>query len=526
MKVLVSDPIAQEGIDILKEAGIEVEVRTGMPPEELLSAVADIDGLVIRSSTKVTKEVVAAAKHLKVVGRAGSGLDNVDIPACNARGVVVMNTPGGNTNSAAEHTIAMMLAVSRHIPQATASMKAGKWEKKRFMGQEVRGKTLGIIGIGRIGSIVAQSAQGLGMRVIAYDPHILPEAADRIGVEVMSLDDLLARADYISIHTPLTPETKGMVNAAAFAKMKKGAVVISCARGGIVNEADLDEALASGKLFGAALDVFEKEPTTKEHPLLARDNFICTPHLGASTREAQENVATAVARQIADYLTRGEIRNAVNVPSVSAEAMAKLGPFLVLAERLGLFHAQLATGPVEEVTIAYSGEMADLDTTPVSIAVVKGLLTPALREEVNFVNARILAHERGIKITESKSVTSEDYMNLLAVTVKAADGKNLVAGTIFGKKEPRIVRINDFRLEAVPEGNMLLIQNDDRPGVIGRIGTALGEYGINIARMQVGQDPDRRKNVMLITTDGPVTQEALAHLMKQDGVTNARILVL
>lgn len=526
MKVLISDPIAQEGIDILKEAGLDVEVKTGLPPEELLKEVSGIDAMVIRSNTKVTKDVVAAASGLKVVGRAGSGLDNVDIPACNQRGIVVMNTPGGNTNSAAEHTIAMMLAVSRHIPQATASMKAGKWEKKRFMGQEVAGKTLGIVGIGRIGSLVAQAAQGLRMKVIAFDPHILPDAAERIGVEVVPLDDLYARADYISVHTPLTPETRGMMNAEAFAKMKKGAVVISCARGGIVNEIDLHAALSSGKLFAAALDVFEKEPTTLEHPLLSLDNFICTPHLGASTREAQENVAVAVARQIADYLTKGEIRNAVNVPCVSGEVMAKLGPFIGLGEKMGLFHAQIASGPVQEVSVSYCGDMADLDTTPVTIAVVKGLLTPVLREEVNFVNALIIAKERGIKVTESRSRSSDDFLNLLVVTVKAADGSNTVAGTIFGRKEPRIVRINDFRLEAVPGGYMLLIHNEDRPGVIGRIGTALGSKGINIARMQVGQDPSLRKNVILLTTDGAVGQDALAHLLEQDGVTSALPLAL
>ncbi|MGC9022988.1 MAG: phosphoglycerate dehydrogenase, partial [Dissulfurimicrobium sp.] len=391
MKILVSDLIAKEGIEILREAGIEVDERPGIPADELLDAVKDVDGLVIRSNTKVTADVVNAARRLKVIGRAGSGLDNVDIQACNKRGIVVMNTPGGNTNSAAEHTIAMILALSRHIPQATASMKAGKWEKKRFMGQEVAGKTLGIIGMGRIGSVITQLAQGLKMKVVAFDPYVIPEVAEKLGVEMTNLDDLLAKSDYITVHTPLTKETKGFLNKGLFNKMKPGAYVINCARGGIINEEDLYEALTSGRIAGAALDVFEKEPTTKENPLLSLDNFICTPHLGASTKEAQENVALAVAKQIVDYLTKGEVRNAVNVPSVSGEVLAQLGPFLLLAEKIGAFHAQLAGGPIEEVSILYQGDIAELDTKPVTVSALKGLLAPVLREEVNFVNAPIIA---------------------------------------------------------------------------------------------------------------------------------------
>jgi D-3-phosphoglycerate dehydrogenase len=526
MKVLVSDLIAKEGIDILREAGIEVDERPGIGADELLKAIEDADGLVIRSNTKVTADVVRAARRLKVVGRAGSGLDNVDIPACNKRGIVVMNTPGGNTNSAAEHTIAMILALSRHIPQATASMKAGKWEKKRFMGQEVAGKTLGIIGMGRIGSVLTQLAQGLRMKVIAFDPYVLPGMAEKLGVEMAELDDLLAKSDYITVHTPLTKETRGFLNLELFSKMKPGAYILNCARGGIINEEDLHKALTSGIIAGAGLDVFEKEPTTKEHPLLALDNFICTPHLGASTREAQENVALAVAKQIADYLIKGEVRNAVNVPSVSGEVLAQLGPFLTLAEKIGAFHAQLADGPIEEVSILYQGDMAELDTKPVTISALKGLLTPILKEEVNFVNAPIIAKERGVNVTESRSETPEDFTNLLTIKVKTASGSNEIAGTIFGRKEPRIVKLNDFRLEAAPEGHMLLIYNEDRPGVIGRIGICLGESKVNIARMQVGQDPSHRRNVILLTTDEQVNEEAMAKLKKQDGVTTAMVLEL
>jgi D-3-phosphoglycerate dehydrogenase len=526
MKVLVTNPIARDGIEILKTAGLDVEERLGLSPEELIEAIQDADGLVIRSNTKVTQEVVDAAKKLKVVGRAGTGLDNVDIAACNKRGIVVMNTPGGNTNSAAEHSIAMIMALSRHIPQATASMKAGKWEKKRFSGQEVAGKTLGIIGIGRIGSIVSQLAQGLKMQVVAFDPYIRPEMAKKLGVELTNLDNVLARADYISIHTPLTSETKGSVNAKLFNKMKDGVMVLNCARGGIINEQDLYKAMKSGKVAGAALDVFETEPTGKKYPLFSLDHFICTPHLGASTREAQENVAVAVARQISDYLTKGEVRNAVNMPSVSEETMVQLTPVLNLADKLGAFHAHLTTAPVDEITVSYQGDIADLDTAPVTISVIKGLLFPILREEVNFVNAPILAEERGIKVTESKSKTSEDFTSLLTVTVKTADGTNTLAGTIFGKKEPRLVRINNFCLEAVPEGHMLLIYNEDRPGVIGRIGITMGEANINIGQMQVGQDPGHHRNVILLTTDESVGQDALSRLLQQDGVEKVQTIEL
>ncbi|HID98638.1 MAG TPA: phosphoglycerate dehydrogenase, partial [Thermodesulfobacteriaceae bacterium] len=416
--------------------------------------------------------------------------------------------------------------LTRRIPRGTASMKAGKWEKKQLQGQEVAGKTLGIIGIGRIGSIVCELARGLKMRVMAFDPHIRPEMAEKIGVELADLDDVLASADYISVHTPLTKETKGLLNADLFNKMKDGVIVMNCARGGIVNEDDLYQAMKSGKVARAGLDVFEVEPPPKEHPLLSLEDFVCTPHLGASTREAQENVAVAVARQIADYLLRGEVRNAVNVPSVSGKALEKMGPILQLSEKLGTFHAHLTEGPVEEILISYQGEVADLDATPVTVSMLKGLLTPILKEDVNFVNAPVLAEERGIKVTESKSRTAEDFTSLLTVTIKTAKGQNTISGTIFGKKEPRIVRINNFRLEAVPEGHMLLILNEDRPGVIGRIGISLGEAGINIARMQVGQDPEQARNVILLTTDEPISDEALENLLKQDGVTAVKVVEL
>lgn len=525
MKVLITNPIAQDGVEIFKAAGLDVEEKLGLKPEELLEAIKDADGLVIRSNTKVTQEVVDAADNLKVVGRAGTGLDNVDIPACNKRGIVVMNTPGGNTNSAAEHTIAMIMAISRHIPQATMSMKAGKWEKKKFQGQEVAGRTLGIIGSGRIGSIVCQCAQGLKMKTIAYDPYARPEVMEKQGIELLdNLDELLARADYISVHTPLTDETRGMLNADLFSKMKQGAVVLNCARGGIVNEKDLYEALTSGKLGGAALDVFEKEPTTIEHPLLGLENFICTPHLGASTREAQENVAVAVAKQISDYLISGEVRNAVNVPSVSGDALAQLEPVLNLAGQLGTFLAHLTNSAIEEVAITYQGDLSSIDTAPVTISILKNLLAPALKEDVNFVNAPILAEERGIKVVESKSKTADNFNNLLEIKVKTLTETNSITGTIFGKKEPRIVKLNDFRVEAIPEGHMLLIYNDDRPGVIGKIGITLGQSGLNISRMQVGQDAENKRNVILLTLDSKADQAAIDELLAQDGVNDLKVI--
>ncbi len=526
MKVLVSDPIAPDGIEILKKAGLEVLERPGMSKEELFEAIRDVEAIIIRSATKVTAEVIEAAKKLKLIARAGTGLDNVDIPAANQRGIVVMNCPGGNTISAAEHTISMMLSLARNIPQATASMKAGKWEKKKFMGREITGKTLGIIGLGRIGSVVADRAKGLKMRVIAYDPYVNPDQAARMGIEVMSLEELLPQADFITVHVPLTKETRGFINKEVFDKMKEGVMFIHCARGGIVNEADLYEALKSGKVAGAALDVFEQEPPPEGYPLLQLDNVICTPHLGASTIEAQKNVALTIASQVVDYLLKGVVRNAVNVPSVSAEQMPLLKPFLILGEKLGALQAQLVEGPIQEVHIEYQGDVAALDTKPISVALLKGMLTPALQEDVNYVNAPIRAKERGIKVTESTTSETEDFLNLIRVKVKYANGEMLVAGTIFGKKEPRIVQIDDFRLDAVPEGHMLFIMNEDRPGVIGSIGIAIGEEGVNISRMYVGQEPAQKCNIILLSLDAEATDDLVHKVASLPYVLSVKALEL
>jgi len=512
MKVLISDPISEEGIQILENSGLEVTYRPGLPYEELLEIIPEYDALIIRSATKVTREVIERANNLKVIGRAGTGLDNVDLQAANEKGIVVMNVPGGNTLSAAEHTLALLFALARKIPQAVSSLKSGKWEKKKFMGVELNNKVLGIIGLGRIGSIVADRAIGLKMRVIAYDPYVSPDTAEKKGVELVSLEDLYRRADFITIHTPLTKETYHLIDEKAFSMMKDGVYIINCARGGIIDEEALYRAMISGKVAGAALDVFEKEPVDPDHPLLSLDNFIGTPHLGASTVEAQKIVAIEIAKQIADYLTKGIIRNAVNVPSLPPEVLKIITPILNLAEKMGLLAAQIAEGAIQEVEITYKGEISQLDTRPITLALVKGLLSPFLKEDVNYVNALIRAKERDIKITESKTEISEDFTSLISVKIKHTEGYTVVEGTLFGKKEPRIVRINGFRLDALPEGHMLYIFNEDRPGVIGKIGTILGSHNLNISRMYVGQDPMKKTNVILLSLDQPPTQEALKEL--------------
>ncbi len=518
VKVLVSDNLSKLGIKILQETpGVEVDVNTGLTPEELKGIIGQYHGLIIRSATKVTAEIIEEANELKVIGRAGIGLDNVDVNAASRKGIVVMNAPEGNTITTAEHTLALMMALSRKIPQANQSTKEGKWEKKKFMGRELYGKTLGIIGAGHIGRIVADRAKGLKMKVIVYDPYIKPEVLEKLDLEPVSFEDLLARSDYITIHTPKTQETINMINKDTLAKMKKGAMLINCARGGIVNEEALYEALASGHLGGAALDVFSKEPPGYLK-LFELENFICTPHLGASTEEAQDKVAVDIVNQVIDYLLHGTVKNAVNVPSISPELLNILRPYVVLMERLGLLHAQLAESAVLEVYIRYLGYVSEYETNPLTTAFLKGLLTPYMKEDVNFVNAPYVARDRGIKVTESKSSTSEDFASLVMVKVTTTKGENVVSGTIFGKDLPRILRINDFYLEAAPEGHMLFIQNEDVPGVIGQIGIVLGRNGININRMNVGQQKERKKNIILLSTDLVVPDNVIEEVLKIDGV--------
>ncbi|MDO8426836.1 MAG: phosphoglycerate dehydrogenase, partial [Deltaproteobacteria bacterium] len=418
MKILISDSMSNKAVEILKATpGITVDVITGLKPEELKAKIKDYHGLVVRSATKATAEIIEAAENLKVIGRAGTGVDNIDMTAATKKGIVVMNTPGGNTVTTAEHAVAMMMALSRNIPQATASMKRGEWEKKKFEGTEVTGKTLGILGVGNIGSVVASRAQGLKMNVIAYDPFISPEAADKLGISLVSMDELFKKSDFISIHVPLTNETKNLVNAGAFQKMKKGVKIINCARGGIVDEKDLAEAIKAKIVSGAAFDVFEKEPPQADNPLLQLEEVILTPHLGASTLEAQENVAIAIAEQIADYLTTGSIRNAVNVPSIPAELLVSLGAYISLGEKLGSFQGQILKGGIEEITVEYSGEVVNYDVAPITIACIKGLLDKVLDTYVNFVNAPYIAKERGIKIVEVKSSRPTDFASSITIKV-------------------------------------------------------------------------------------------------------------
>jgi len=521
MKVLISDNLSATGVAILKKAGLEVDARSKTSVEEIEKIIGEYDALIIRSATKVTAGLLEKAAKLKVVGRAGSGLDNVDIPAATKKGVVVMNTPGGNTVTTAEHTVGMIFACARMIPQAYSSLKAGKWEKKKFEGVELFDKTLGIVGLGAIGGVVANRAIGLGMKILAYDPFISQEKAKSMGIELADLPTIYRRSDFITVHTPKTKETANLINKDTIAQMKDGVRIINCARGGIVNEQDLYEALKSGKVGAAAFDVFEKEPP-ENHPLLSLDNFIATPHLGASTREAQENVAVAVAEQVVDYLIAGTVRNAVNVPSVPADQLPTLSPYINLAERMGLFQSQVFEGGLTQVAVEYSGEVSNLKLEPITLAALKGLLTPVLNENVNYVNAPLIAKDRGIEIKVSKTSGGTEYTSLITIRIKA-DGRDLsVSGTLSSRKEPRIVQVDNFPMEAVPEGDMLVLMNNDKPGVIGSLGTLLGQNGINIARMQFGREMQGGRAMSVVSIDSPASDEVMAKIKKLQNVLSVK----
>ncbi len=524
MKVLVSDKLGEAGIQLFEaEKGIEVDVNTGLAPEELKKIIGNYDALVIRSATKVTEELLDAAPNLKVVGRAGIGLDNVDIPAATKRGVVVMNTPGGNVVTTAEHAISMMLSLTRNIPRGKATLKAGNWDKKWLQGKEIFNKPLGVICFGNIGSIAADRARGLRMKVIVADPHITRERIEKAGFEYVTMDELYERSDYITVHVPKLKETLGLLNKDAFAKMKTGVMVINCARGGIVHEADLYDAMKEGKVAGAALDVFETEPPGII-PLFELDNVICTPHLGASTAEAQTNVAVAVAEQIIAYLQTATVINAVNAPSVTGDLLEQLKPLLTLGDRMGCLQAQLAEEAIKSVTIEYTGDFRGLDMSPVTTAILKGFLTPALKDDVNFVNAGILAKERGISVSETTRADSADFISLIKVIAKSDKSTHTVSGTIYGKAEPKIVRIDNFRVEMVPEGHVLLIHNVDKPGAIGSVGKVLGESNVNIARMQVGQETDGDRNFIVMETDSE-TPDSVVEDLRQLELVNSVITV-
>jgi len=524
-KVLVSDELAPQGLEILERArGLELDYRPGLAPGELLEAIGSADGLVIRSGTKVTADVIEAARELKVIGRAGIGVDNVDVQAATARGIVVMNTPGGNNITTAEHAVALLIALARHIPQATASMKHGRWEKNRFMGLELYNRTLGVVGLGRIGRIVADRARGLGMKVIAHDPFLSASAGQRLDVELVSFDALLARSDAITVHVPRTKETTGLIGAEALAKVRPGVLIVNAARGGIVDEQALLEALEDGRVAGAALDVFTQEPPPPEDPLVQHERVICTPHLGASTEQAQVNVAIAIAEQVRDYLLLDVIGNAVNVPSISREMLDQMRPYLELAQKLGRFQGQLCSGSIDQIEVEYSGEAAELNVAPLTVAVLKGLLE-SVTDQVNMVNAPVLAQERGIKVIESKSNRSLDFASAMSTRVTGCLDR-LIVGAVFHGNQPRIVRIDDFMLEAIPEGPTLLLHNHDRPGVVGQVGTVLGEAGVNISRMQLALARDRREACMIVNIDSPPQQAVMERLRSLDHMISAQLVEL
>jgi D-3-phosphoglycerate dehydrogenase / 2-oxoglutarate reductase len=527
MKILVTDSLAPEGLDVFKNAeGFNVDVKIGLKPEELKRICGDYDGWVIRSGTKITAELIEAAKNLKVIGRAGVGYENIDADAATKRGIVVMNTPGGNNVTTGEHTIALMMALARHIPQAVASLKTGKWERNKFVGVELCNKTIGVIGLGNVGRIVAERAAGLRMKVIGYDPFIAAENIARMGVEPGTLDEIFTKSDFITVHVPLTPETQGLINKAAFATMKTGVRIINCARGGIVDEKDLAEAIQSGKVAGAALDVYVEEPPAKDHPLLKFDQVVTTPHLGASTDEAQLNVAIAVAEQMVDFLAKGVVRYAVNVPSVSPELLAVLRPYLTLGEKLGSLHTQMGGTLPNEVQVEYRGDVTQYNLAPLTVAVLKGLLSPVVESAVNYVNAPMMAKERGIKIVESKGEEAGDFSS--SITVKAKNGKETleIEGAIFGAKHPRIVRVNSFYLEAVPEGYILILQNNDVPGVVGTVGTILGNNGLNIAGMELGRSEKGGKAISFTHIDEAVSKKALDELRALPQIVSATVVKL
>ncbi len=521
-KVLISDKMDPQAVTIFRERGIHVDEITGKTPDELAAMIGDYDGLAIRSSTKVTSKILDAATNLKVVGRAGIGVDNVDIPAATARGVVVMNTPFGNSITTAEHAIALIFALARQLPEADASTQAGKWEKNRFMGVEVTGKTLGLIGAGNIGSIVASRALGLRMKVVAYDPFLTPERAVEMGVEKVELDQLLGRADFITLHTPLTDQTRNILSRENIAKTRKGVRIVNCARGGLIDEAALKDALDSGQVGGAALDVFQTEPAT-DSPLFGTPNFVSTPHLGASTSEAQVNVAIQVAEQMSDFLLLGGVTNAINMPSLSAEEAPRLKPYMALAEKLGSLVGQLAHGSLAGLSIETEGAAAELNMKPITGAVLAGFMR-VHSDSVNMVNAPLLAKERGLDVREVRHDREGVYHTLLRVSAKTQAGERTVAGTLFGNAAPRLVELFGVKVEADLAGDMLYIVNEDRPGFIGRLGTTLGEANINIGTFHLGRLDSGGEAVLLLSVDEPVGPEVVRKVEALPGVKLVRPL--
>ncbi len=509
-KILVSDSLSEEGLAVLKaNKDFIVDVKTGLKSEELIGIIGEYDALVVRSATKVTPKIIEAAKKLKVIGRAGVGLDNVDLKAATDKGIIVMNTPGGNTISTAEHTMTLILSLSRNIPAADLSMKKNEWKRKDFMGVELYNKTIGIIGLGRIGMEVAKRSLAFGMRVKAYDPYLSREVADQMGVELVTLEDIYKNADYITVHVPITEETKNMISDKEISMMKAGVRLINCARGGIIDEEAVVKALEAGKVGGAAFDVYAEEPPKDLKLSKFANNVVLTPHLGASTEEAQVNVAIEIAHQISDALLGKGIRNAANYPSVDPETYHVLHPYINLCEKLGSFTSQLCEGAINEVNITFSGDITKHDTAALTMALMKGLLSPILQDTVNFINSLTLAKGRGIKVTEVKSSQVEEFVTLISLEVKTDKETHRIAGTLFTKSEPRIVKIDEFFVEAVPFGCMLVMHNWDQAGIIGNLGTLIGEYNINIAAMSFGREKQGGKALTVLNVDTCITQEII-----------------
>jgi D-3-phosphoglycerate dehydrogenase len=523
MKVLVSDSLSDKGIEILKKE-VDVDIKTGMSPDELKSCIGEYDALVVRSQTQVTADVIEAAANLKIIGRAGVGVDNIDVEAATLHGIIVINAPEGNMISAAEHTIAMMMSLSRNIPQANQSLKSGKWDRKTFTGVEVRGKTLGVIGLGRIGAEVAARAQGMKMNILAYDPFISEERAGELGVTLTTVDDIVLNSDYITVHTPLTKDTKNLIDKEQFEKAKTGLRIINCARGGIINEEALAEAVASGKVAGAAIDVFVNEPPLGS-PLIEQDNIIVTPHLGASTQEAQVNVAVDVAEQIINLSKGLPVQNAINMPYVKQEVMKVLQPYLPLAEKIGRLAAQLMENKYERIELSYSGEIAERDTRPVTVAALKGVLEFAMGSSVNYINAPVIANERKIKVIESKSKTSESYSNLVMLRLFNNGDVKTVAGTMVGTN-PRIVQINEYSIDVLPSGHMLVALHEDHPNIIGPCCNVLGKYDINIAGMQVGRIKAGGTAIMVLNVDSEVNETILDEICGVKGIIDTKMVYL
>ena len=528
-KILVSDPLGQAGMDELKkEKNIQVDEKAGLAPEELKKIIGGYDAIIIRSGTKLTRDLIEAAGKLRVIGRAGVGVDNVDLQAATKRGIIVMNTPEGNTISTAEHTFSMLMALARKIPQAASSVKNGEWKRHDFLGTELNGKTLGVVGFGRIGREVAKRANAFGMKVVVFDPFISKASVKEQPIEFMDLKSLLAVADFITVHTPLTPETKYLLNAETLKLCKKGVKLINCARGGIIEEKAMLAAIQSGQVSGVALDVFEKEPPSADNPLLKLPQVISTPHLGSATQEAQENVAIDVVRQVVDALCERAIKNAVNLPSLDPEAYKVLKPWITLAEKIGMLQIQLFGGSLKNVNILYGGEVTRYPLNPLTIAVVKGLLTPICGETVNFVNAPAMAKERGIDVTESRSTQAEDYSNYIEVEMTAGDKKTTIMGTIVGNQQQRIVHINEFLIDVEPQGFVIFIQNEDQPGVVGTVGTILGNNKINIAEMSLGRVLKSKKMLALtvINTDNEVPEKVVAEIKKFPPILDVKVVKL